>query len=126
MLHTRDISLSPALQGLQAEHEKSVEQVRRDLKSEMEGERRALCDSHREEVEGLERRVGEREARLTATLSQLERARAALEERGRGLGKAEEEMEKLRRENWELAEKERASQTEIQQLKVAGVTVYVL
>ena len=67
-----------------------MEQVRRDLKSEMEGERRALCDSHREEVEGLERRVGEREARLTATLSQLERARAALEERGRGLGKAEE------------------------------------
>ena len=96
-----------------------MEDIRRDLKSEMELERKSMCASHRQEVGTLGRRLGEKDAQLTETVAELSRARACLEERGRGLGRVEGDLEKLREENRALGEKERAAVMEIQQLKVS-------
>lgn len=92
--------------------------MQHDLRSEQELERQALCNSHREEVESLKRELAVRETRLTEAVSELARAGAALEERGRGLGKVEGDLERLKEEGRALVEKERAAQRELQQLKV--------
>ena len=107
-----------ALQDLKAEHEKRLEQLRQDLQSAAELESQSLCESHRGEIERLQGGLAERDARLAEVRAELASARAALDERGQGLGKAEGELERLREEGRVLVEKEKTGLREIQQLKV--------
>ena len=118
LLTLLSMSLCVALLELRAEHERSVEEVRSELKSSSELERQRLCEGQRREVGALQRVLGERETRLAEMASELACAQAALEERGQGLGEVEGEVERLREEGRALVEKEKASQRECEQLKV--------
>ena len=111
-----------ALLELRAAHEQSLEQLRSDLNSASEQEKQSLCSRHQEEVDTLKRELGEREARVTQLASQLQDAIAAVDEKRRGLGVVECEVERLKEEGREMRERERAARREATQLKVYTLT----
>ena len=107
-----------ALLELRAVHEQSLEQLRRDLNSASELERQSLCSRHQEEVDTLRRELEEKETRATQLASRLAHALAAMDEKRRGLGEVEGEMERLKNEEKEIREREKAAWREATRLKV--------
>ena len=84
----------------------------------MELERQSLTTRHQEEVDALRRELGEKEARATQLASRLADALAAVDEKKRGLGEVESEIEQLKEEGREMRERERAARREAAQMKV--------
>ena len=111
-------SYTPALLELRTAHEQSLEQLRHNLNSALELERQSLHTRHQEEVGTLRRELGEKEARATQLASRLADALAAADEKKRGLGEVESEIERLKEEGREMRERKKAARREATQLKV--------
>lgn len=102
----------------QGKNKEFVEQIERDLKSKVEEERQLLCAQHNEKMTVLQNQLEEKEARLVQLASELATVQTTLTERGRCLGEAGEEIERLEIDCRAMVERETASHEENQKLKV--------
>lgn len=115
-----------ALQDLMEEKKRSLEELRHELCSAAELERRSLLRQHQEEVDGLKRELREKGVQLLDMRSELRDVSKQVEEKKAALEEMKRKLDSLREEERLVREMEKAAKKESQRMKVQVTCTYTL